>query len=199
LNTFFPIAFGCVVFAVGLVLWGLTGREIWQRQWANAYRLNPMVRLFAGSSVQQPLSVRIGRVLLRMCGVVAVLFGAIILAAVWVLHHAPFTGETFEPDRWRAAGSCRDLSDWECEEKLSACPRGAMVGDLLSNHIMVRQSTRDDVLGLLGAARYSVDIDGHTCDGYRLGMCSGWGWDYDSLYICYDAAGVVGRSGHLQH
>lgn len=57
-----------------------------------------MVRLFAGSSVQQPLSVRIGRVLLRMCGVVAALFGAIFLAAVWGLHHAPFTGETFEPD-----------------------------------------------------------------------------------------------------
>jgi hypothetical protein len=199
LNPLFPLALGCVVFVLGLALWALTGPKIWQRHWAYAYRLTPFTRLFGGSAAQQPLIARIVRVLLRIFGMAAAVFGTVFLAVVWVVHHDPFAGEIFEPDRWRAAGSCRDLSDWECEEKLSACPRGAMVGDLLGNHILARQSTRGDVLGLLGAASYRVNVDGRRCDGYRLGMCSGWGWDYDTLYICYDAAGVVDLSGHLQH
>jgi hypothetical protein len=52
---------------------------------------------------------------------------------------------------------------------------------------------------MLGPAEYQVDIEGQSCAAYSLGMCSGLGWDYDSLYICFAEDDKVARAGHVQH
>lgn len=122
------------------------------------------------------------------------------LALVFVLHELPFMGKGFSKEEWAAAGlGCKGLSDWECEEHQEACLRGPMVRDLVRGHIAVGQTTRQGVMDLIGSTRSHVKIEGQTCDDYNLGMCSGLGWDYNSLFVCYAENGTVVRAGHVQH
>lgn len=121
-------------------------------------------------------------------------------ALVFVLHELPFMGKAFSKEDWAAArANCEGLSDWECEEQHGACMRGPMVRDLVSGHIAVGKTTRQGVMDLIGSTRSHVKIEGQTCDDYNLGMCSGLGWDYDSLFVCYAEDGTVRRAGHVQH
>ena len=52
---------------------------------------------------------------------------------------------------------------------------------------------------LLGPEEHVINIDGQKCRAYNLGMCSGWRFDYDSLYVCFADDGSVSKSGHVQH
>lgn len=117
----------------------------------------------------------------------------------FILHELPFRGERFDPEHWAVAASCVGLSDGDCMEKQAHCPRGGMVRDLVNEYLMPEGTTRETVASWIGPAEYDVKIEGRTCDAYALGMCSGFRWDYDSLYVCYGDDGEVVRAGHVQH
>ena len=117
----------------------------------------------------------------------------------FVLHELPFRGEQFDKEQWIEAGSCEGLSDGDCMTKQAHCPRGGMVRNLVNEYLMPEGTTRGTVAGLIGPAEYDVEIEGRACDAYSLGMCSGLGWDYDSLYVCYGDDGKIVGAGHVQH
>lgn len=118
---------------------------------------------------------------------------------VFLLHEAPFMGQDFDPVAWAEGGSCVGLSDGDCFDKQQTCPRGAMVRSLVREQLVVGTTTRAQVLSLLGPVEGLVKISGATCDDYGLGVCSGLGWDHDSLYVCYAGDGTVSLAGHVQH
>lgn len=74
-----------------------------------------------------------------------------------------------------------------------------MVHDLTKNYLTPEHVSRDDVYALLGRAERTVEINGQACITYTLGMCSGLGIDYDSLYVCFDSNDRISSSGHVQH
>ncbi|RMC34397.1 hypothetical protein C9E81_14730 [Paracoccus alkanivorans] len=74
-----------------------------------------------------------------------------------------------------------------------------MVRDLLHNYLQPRITTYEKVAQLLGAKEYDVDISGGNCPAYSLGMCSGLGLDYDSLYVCFGKDKKISKVGHIQH
>jgi hypothetical protein len=119
------------------------------------------------------------------------------LLILFVLHELPFMGESFTPEKWTQAGGCEGLTDDQCVTKESSCPRGPMVQSLRRNHLAVGTG-RDAVIKLLGAEDMSSD-DRPMCLHWFLGMCSGLGWDYDSLQVCFDEADRLIESGHVQH
>ena len=139
---------------------------------------------------------------LGIASALAALAACLVLGLVYALHIAPFRGDTFTPERWRAVWECGGLGDHDCAMRQAACPRGGMVADLTARHLQPGQD-RASVRSLLGPARSGALIlpDGHhaDCDHYPLGMCSGLGIDTDSLYICYDNAGRITVTGHVQH
>ena len=158
--------------------------------------------------VLRVIKVGVTKVLKLFALAVALIIGVDVLGAVtvgypptlvFVLHELPFRGERFEPVAWREAGSCAGLSDWECYEKEDDCPRGPMVRDLLRSHLEAGTKTRAQVVSVIGPSEADIRINGAICEGYRLGICSGFGWDYDSLYVCYGDDGTVSRAGHMQH
>lgn len=99
----------------------------------------------------------------------------------FVLHDLPFRGETFDPGIWSVAGSCAGLSDGDCFDRQAACSRGGMVRDLITEHLTPGDASRGTVASLIGTPEYDVRIEGQSCDGYALDMCSGQRWDYNSL------------------
>ncbi len=115
------------------------------------------------------------------------------------LHKLPFMGERFTPKKWREGGSCAGLSDAKCAEKESNCPRGRMVYDLTEIHLVVGETSRLEVEYLLGAPDRLFRRDRQQCLRYHVGMCSGLGIDYDSLFVCFDDTGLVSSAGHQQH
>lgn len=116
-----------------------------------------------------------------------------------VLHELPFRGEYFDQTAWNAAGSCKGLNGNACVMKEMECRRGRMVHNLLQWHLQVGKAKRETVVALLGPEDRSVRIRSEECEGYNLGMCSGLGFDYDSLYFCYAEDGTVTSAGHVQH
>jgi len=74
-------------------------------------------------------------------------------------------------------------------------PRGPMYGDLKENHLP-RGMKKDAVIDLLGVPDFEIR---ENCIAYNLGMWSGFGIDYDSLDICFDAENQLKHVYHLQH
>lgn len=74
-----------------------------------------------------------------------------------------------------------------------------MVRDLTRNYLIPESVSRDDVYALLGRTELTVEIYGQSCVAYTLGMCSGLGIDYDSLYVCFDSNDKISSTGHVQH
>lgn len=68
-------------------------------------------------------------------------------------------------------------------EKETSCIRDPMYQNLKRNHLQVGKS-EEEIMGLLGNG--TVNRDTLLCTDYDLGMCSGFGIDYDWLHICYD-------------
>jgi hypothetical protein len=136
-----------------------------------------------------------GLLVVVLSAAVVLLFHREILLFFW--HVVPFMGETFTQEKWTAGGSCSGLTDWQCVEKESSCPRGPMVRSLLRNHLLMG-TERGAVIALLG----EEDGDFHGQPGcllWSLGMCSGMKIDHDSLFVCFDDAGRLVESGHVQH
>lgn len=137
---------------------------------------------------------------LAVVGIAVLLVVAIGLspqARQFMLHDFPFMGETFTPEKWAAATSCEGLTGNECMSKESDCARGPMVRSLLRDHLTAG-AKREAVIALLGPEEFT-DKDGAGCLHWNLGMCSGLGLDYDSLFVCFDGAGHLIKAGHMQH
>lgn len=116
-------------------------------------------------------------------------------AARWMLFEMPFMWHTFTPEAWAQAG-CNGLTDTACANKAMTCPRGAMVSSLIRRHLIVGKTSQSEVFQLLGSPERPIGQDG--CGHYVLGMCSGLGFDYDALYVCFDSQGTLISSGHRQ-
>lgn len=140
---------------------------------------------------------RIARAIFWVATVLAAAYLIFMLTARFLLHELPFMGETFTSEKWAEAGNCQGLTDYHCEMKNSECPRGPMVRSLLRDHLKTGTS-REVVTGLLGPALRS-EKDAAGCMDWSIGMCSGFGWDYDSLFVCFDAADHLVEAGHVQH
>ena len=121
--------------------------------------------------------------------------GCLIIIFIYAMHAAPFRGKPFNPMKWESAVSCKGLSDKECVRKETSCPRGGMVRDLRRNYLIAGQTNKLEVYALLGNPNYFKQLNETACELYALGMCSGLGIDYDSLFVCYDENGVLAETG----
>jgi hypothetical protein len=77
------------------------------------------------------------------------------------------------------------------------CVRGVMVSDLKSRHLH-RGTDRKTIEELLGPDDSSASME-NACREYLLGMCSGFGMDFDGLVVCYDGNGKLKDSYTVQH
>lgn len=107
--------------------------------------------------------------------------------------------QEFTKDTWVEAARCEGLSSQDCNKKRSNCIRGSMTRDLLQNHLIIGETTRDMTAALLGPKEYDVEIQGQSCAAYALGMCSGFRIDQDSLYVCYRENSIISLIGEMQH
>ncbi|MBO9408694.1 hypothetical protein J7399_14755 [Shimia sp. R9_1] len=184
----------------GIILIALTRRELFYRLHDRALLTNPVYRFsFPKSLKNQERLLSFSRFFLRSIGVIFASIGLLILGLIWVMHVSPFRGDEFEVSAWEEAGSCKGLSDLQCMEKEASCPRGGMVDDLTTSYLVPGQMTRDQVTAMLGPSTYKIKIDGIACPAYSLGMCSGLGIDYDSLFVCFGVDDRVSSTGHVQH
>lgn len=196
----FPLTLSLVPIFIGCALLLLTRKSTYQRLHEHAWRTNPIYRWpFPKSEQKQLRFVDFNRLFLRGVGYAALSVGALFFCGYLVTVADPFRGDRFDAQAWAEAGSCRGLSDWECVEKESTCPRGSMVRDLTNNHLLPQTTRREEVIELLGRSTYNVQINGLECPAYSLGMCSGIRIDYDSLYVCFNKDGTVASAGHVQH
>lgn len=115
----------------------------------------------------------------------------------FVFHELPFKGERFTPETWRDRWNCASRA--ECIERETKCSRGRMVDDLIDTYLQPGQLSQAQVGQLLGTPNQTFQHEAQQCVGYFVGMCSGFGLDHDSLYVCFDAAGQVADAGHRQH
>jgi hypothetical protein len=72
------------------------------------------------------------------------------------------------------------------------CVRGAMVSDLEA-HYLRRGVTSATVIDLLGPGATDAGTPA-SCRSYLLGMCSGFGIDYDGLFVCFDGEGRLAKT-----
>ncbi|PTE13645.1 hypothetical protein [Pseudogemmobacter blasticus] len=139
----------------------------------------------------------IARAILLAVALLAAAILIFVLAPRFWLHEFPFMGETFTPEKWTEAGSCEGLTDYQCVMKESDCPRGPMVRSLLRRHLKAG-TTLEAIVDLLGPAGHP-EKDASGCMNWSLGMCSGLGIDYDSLFVCFDETDHLIKAGHVQH
>lgn len=185
---------------VGVALILLTRKRIYLSLHSRAMQANPIYKwTFPRSARNQQRMLTFSRFFLRGIGTLSLSIGGLFFGIHWHMHRSPFRGETFEQTKWELEGSCQGLSDWECVQKEASCPRGGMVRDLTRNYLIPESVSRDDVYALLGRTELTVEIYGQSCVAYTLGMCSGLGIDYDSLYVCFDSNDKISSTGHVQH
>lgn len=189
----------CLAFIGGALLF-LTGKSTYQRLHERGLRTNPIYRWqFEKSQSARRRFVKFNRRFLRRIGYVSLFVGVLLFCGYLVRVADPFRGDKFDTQTWAEAGLCKGLNDGECAQKERTCPRGGMVHDLISNHLTPQTTRSETVIELLGQSTYNVKINGLECPGYNLGMCSGLGLDYDSLFVCFDQNGTVAFAGHIQH
>lgn len=129
-----------------------------------------------------------------VCMIVLVIAGL----AFWSAGDA-FRGELFVKGEWAAVERCRTNIDEGCTGQRQRCPRGAMVQDLRQQFLRNGETSKSEVMGLIGAHDTNVTIRGEQCEAHYLGMCSGMSFDGDSLYVCYDQNDTLVKSGHIKH
>ncbi|MCT4611469.1 MAG: hypothetical protein N4A70_19945 [Pelagimonas sp.] len=189
----------CFAF-IGSALLFLTRKSTYQRLHEHGLRTNPIYRWqFEKSQSVQMRVVNFNRRFLRGVASISVSIGVLLFCGYLVRVADPFRGDKFDPQTWAEAGLCKGLNDGECAQKERTCPRGGMVHDLISNHLISQTTRSETVIKLLGQSTYDIQINGLKCPGYSLGMCSGLGLDYDSLFVCFDQNGTVAFAGHVQH
>ena len=185
---------------VGITLILLTRRVTYKRLHERALLTNPVYRWTHPKSPKiQKSFLSFSRLLLRSIGVLCLSIGLFVLGLIWATQVSPFRGEPFDHKAWEELGSCNGLSDFQCAEREASCPRGKMVHDLTTNHLVSQETTRAQVISMLGPSISSVDINGSSCPAYSLGMCSGIGIDYDSLFVCFGGDDRVSSTGRVQH
>lgn len=185
---------------VGLALILLTRKRIYLSLCDRAMQTNSIYRwTFSRSARNGQRIPTFSRFFLRGIGILSLTIGGLVLSLLWYVDMSPFRGETFEQTKWELQGNCHGLSDWECVQKEASCPRGGMVRDLTRNYLIPETLSRDEVYALLGRTERTVEINGQSCIAYTLGMCSGLGVDYDSLYVCFDVNDRISSAGHVQH
>lgn len=113
-------------------------------------------------------------------------------ALSFLLHDLPFRGQSFDQKRWHDALPQSDLESIQCY-------RGAMVRDLIRNHLKPNLTSREQAVALLGPPTRNITIGEQSCTAYSLGYCSGFGWDPDSLYLCFDEQNKLHSAGTVQH
>ena len=193
-----PVLVGIVIVGIALIL--LTRKRIFLLLHDKAMQTNQIYRwIFTRSAKNQRHMLSFGRFLLRGIGIVCGTLAGLMLGILWLMHASPFRGETFEQGKWELQGRCQGLSDGKCAEKQASCPRGGMVRDLTRNYLILETVSRDEVYALLGRTKQTVKINEQSCIAYTLGMCSGLGIDYDSLYVCFDTNDRISSTGHIQH
>jgi hypothetical protein len=122
---------------------------------------------------------------------ITLMIGALILIAaiglwLWWSHIGVFTADRFERAAW-----FRPISDAQS----ATCYRGGMARDI-QKRLLKPGMSKADVEGVLGAPN---DIGRANEYRYALGMCSGFGIDYDDLHIYFNERGALERSDIIQH
>ena len=110
-----------------------------------------------------------------------------------------FRGGTFSKEEWATVERCRTDVNEACTDQLQRCPRGAMVQDLRQRFLHSGETSKAEVVALIGAHDTKVLIRGEQCEAHYLGMCSIMSFDGDSLFVCYDQNDTLVSSGHITH
>lgn len=106
--------------------------------------------------------------------------------AFWYMSSGVFGTETFDKDAWQATRT---------NEEDFTCYRGGMAKDIRDN-LLSSKTTKEDVVALLGNPDGNVTRQEYQ---YVLGMCSGFGFDYDNLHIYFDDQGRFSQATIIQH
>jgi hypothetical protein len=115
---------------------------------------------------------------LSLIVIVALLF----LFGLCVAFQPPFYGQRFDPQVWLRANG-------------GDCIRGPMVDDIVRNRLVKGVTKKSEVLRTLGA-----DGGGQAREQqYILGMCSGFGFDYDMLHLYFDENDLFSGAEVRQH
>ena len=75
------------------------------------------------------------------------------------------------------------------------CFRGGMAKDLRDN-VLSSKMAKEEVIDLLGRPSGSFTKQEYQ---YLLGMCSGFGMDYDNLHVYFDEQGKFSHAKIMQH
>lgn len=115
-----------------------------------------------------------------------VLLTTVLSVFFWWMHEGVFSTEKFDSAKWRAR-----ISD----QQDATCYRGGMAKDIKDTVVTVGMH-KQQVETLLGKPDTTISPSRYD---YTLGMCSGWGWDYDNLHIFFDIRDTVIRISITQH
>ena len=127
------------------------------------------------------------RLLIALTSIAAVAVGLLVGTKpflLWWLHTRPFSAEEFDQARWVAGLKASQNGE---------CVRGRMADDIIAE-VAVPGRAKREIDALLGPPQR---MQGDVAD-YELGMCSGFGIDFDSLYVEYSNGKAV-RAYHVQH
>lgn len=115
---------------------------------------------------------------------------AILLAlpslAWWYMSTGVFATDSFDKAAWSAIP--RGDEDFTCY-------RGGMAEDIRDN-VLSHRMTGDDVIALLGRPDGNLAAREYQ---YVLGMCRGFGFDYDNLHVYFDEHGHFSHAEIMQH
>lgn len=106
--------------------------------------------------------------------------------AVWYISSGVFTTDTFDKKVWSANTS---------NEEDTACYRGGMAKDIIDSRLTNNMS-KENVIALLGNPDKSLSKQEFE---YVLGMCSGFGFDYDNLHIYFNEQDNFSHAKIIQH
>lgn len=126
------------------------------------------------------------RYFLAVLGAVLAVFSGLLVLVMWHMSSGVFATDYFEREAWVANTINGDDS---------RCYRGGMANDIRDN-VLSRKMSQEDVSALLGKPDGRVTAQEYQ---YVLGMCSGFGVDYDVLHVYFDAQGSFISAKIVQH
>lgn len=125
------------------------------------------------------------RIFIVACAVLVIFF-ALYSFAFWHRSSGIFGAEIFEKETWHATTT---------NEEDATCYRGGMAKDIIDN-VLSSSMNKEEVAILLGAPASNSTNQEYQ---YILGMCSGFGFDYDNLHIYFDEQGHFSQAKIIQH
>jgi hypothetical protein len=120
---------------------------------------------------------------------ISLVLGVFLTAAYYSyrLNLSPFETDAFEKAKWQQETSL--------EESFS-CYRGGMASDIKNNKLTTSMQAKH-VVDLLGKPDTTTPNKQEI--QYILGMCSGFGVDYDVLHIYFNERGELTNAQIIQH